>query len=378
MISESLITPISIIAVTALAFLGPFLIGELVCCLCGDKRGVIYKDIAYGFMVMFVVFQILAVPMILLRTPFHVLVNIWTVIIVILCMVSLFLIVRDKNYKNNRSERRNILSKIWEDRFTGVVWASTLLVILFETCLLTVKMHVDTDDARFVAEAIEAVEDDTMLLHHPITGQYFGVATGEQRKDITAPYPIYIGLFSSLSGIHPAICAHTVFPLIFIPLSYLVFAMIGDWIFKDDIQKKGLFLLFLSLIHLFSFETIYSSGYTLLTIIWQGRSVASMIMLPLLWYTLLRISDRDIIKVGDYVLVVLATLANAMLSNMAALFALIMSLSYMAVIIFRRKSVKVMMCCLLSILPVVAIIVFGRLLTGTNILNRGLGVVRII
>ena len=373
-----MITFINVILVILLSLIMPYLLGELVCVVCRDKRGMFSKDIAYGFMLMCALFLILALPMILMRIPFHVLVYAWTAVTGILSVVSLFLMVRNKDYKVVTDGFKELWTDISCDRFTACICALALLVIVFETGLLTCKMHVDTDDARFVADAMEALENDTMLLHHPITGQYFGVATGEQRKDITAPYPVYIGLFARLSGIHPAICAHTVFPLLFIPLSYMVFWLISGWIFAGNVKLRGLFVFFLSVLHLFSFETTFSAGYTLLTIIWQGRSAAAMIMLPLLWYILLRITDRDRIRTGDYVLMLLATLANAMLSNMTALFSLLMCVAYMTFITIKKRSFRIMLYSVLSLLPVIAVIVVERILLNTDILYRGPGIVRVI
>ena len=373
-----MMTFVNVLLVLIIAIIVPYLLGELLCRVCGKEHGVLSRDIAYGFMLMWVIFFVPAVPMILCRRSFHALVWVWVVVVAVLCAISLVIIIRNRGYRDLAEHVKRSADALKSDGFVTCVWTVAILLIVFEAGLLTFKMHVDTDDARFIADAMEAVENDTMLLHHPITGQYFGIATGEQRKDITAPYPLFIGLFGKITGIHPAICAHTVFPFLYIILSYLVFALAGDHLFEGDMKRKGLFLLFLSLIHLFSFETIYAAGYTLLTIIWQGRSVAAMIMLPLFWYILLRTSDKDKISAGDYMLMLLASLANAMLSNMSALFALIMCLAYMAVMALRKRSVKIFAYTLISMIPVMAVIVIGRIFSGTDILYRSPEVVKII
>ena len=101
-------------------------------------------------------------------------------------------------------------------------------------------------------------------------------------------------------------------------------------------------------------------------------------MLPLLWYILLRITDRDRIRTGDYVLMLLATLANAMLSNMTALFSLLMCVAYMTFITIKKRSFRIMLYSVLSLLPVIAVIVVERILLNTDILYRGPGIVRVI
>ena len=129
-------------------------------------------------------------------------------------------------------------------------------------------------------------------------------------------------------------------------------------------KKRGLFLLFLSLIHLFSFETIYASGYTLLTIIWQGRSISAMIMLPLLWYFLMRTTDKKRLTAIDYLTVTMAGLANAMLSNMGAILAMVMIAAYALVNGARLQSFKTLIFMGICAVPELVLVGVTRFLRG--------------
>ncbi len=344
----------------------PFLLGQLVYMLGRDSEEVsaVSKKFAYGFMLMCVIFFVLAVPMITLRLHFHVLMYSWILTVAVLCILSVVFGVRNARAgagkASDKSKEKN--AGTGADAFAVTVWIAAVLMIAFQTYLLTFNMHVDTDDARFVAEAVEAVDYDTMLLRHAITNEYIGRVAGEQTKEVTAPYPLFIALMSKLYGIHPAICAHTVFPALFIPLCYVVFGIIGAHVFGGDVLKRGLFLLFLSVIHLFSFETIYASGYTLLTIIWQGRSILAMIMLPLLWYFLMRISDSDRVRRKDYVYILMAAVACAMLSNMGAVLGGVMTTVYAVVNGVRLRSVKTCVCMGLCMVPDFLCVLITRLL----------------
>ena len=344
----------------------PFLLGQLVYMLGRDSEEVsaVSKKLAYGFMLMCVIFFVFAVPMITLRLHFHVLVYSWVFITVVLCILSVIYGLRNAKVKQDEAsavqEEKKV--KAGADVFTVMVWTAAVLMIAFQTYLLTFNMHVDTDDARFVAEAVEAVDYDTMLIRHAITNEYIGRVAGEQTKEVTAPYPLFIALMSKLYGIHPAICAHTVFPALFIPLCYVVFGIIGAHVFEGDMLKRGLFLLFLSVIHLFSFETIYASGYTLLTIIWQGRSILAMIMLPLLWYFLMRVSDSERVRREDYVYILMAAVACAMLSNMGAVLAGVMTAVYAVVNGVRLRSFKTCVFMGLCMVPDVVCVLITRLL----------------
>lgn len=357
-----MITILSIFRILVMAVVVPFLLGNLISAFRGNKCKGISEIIAYGFMLMCVLFLLLAVPMIFLRLPFHVLLYSWIALTFLLCFISVFVSVRKNRYGELRREAVDFCAGITADRFTLIIWIAAVLVIVFEAGLPTVRMHIDTDDARFIAEAMEAVEKDTMLLHHAITGKYIGFVPGEQIKDVTSPYPLFIALLSKLYGIHPAVTAHTVLPFLLIILSYMVYGMIGGFLTGGDVKKTGLFLLFLSLINLFSFETIYASGYTLLTIIWQGRSVCAMITLPLLWYILMRVTSEDYMITRDYLLVILATLGNTMMSNMGSIFAPLMIFTYAIVNMVRRRTFKPFANLCLCGFPSLALILITRIM----------------
>ena len=349
------------------ALVVPYLAGRLISMRAESRaRGLnIALNLASGFMVMCVLFLIPAVPMIILHAPFHVLKYTWIVLMAGACVSSVILSVRrvtaGKGKEADKTEEPAASKKKF-DVFTVCIWIAAIVIIIFETGLLVTRMHTDTDDARFIVDAMEALSRDTMLEYNPITNIHHGIPVGEQVKDVSAPYPIFIALVSSITGLHPAIMAHTVMPLLYIPLSYLVFSLIGGVIFKDDLKKRGLFLFLLSLIHLFSFETIFSAGYTLLTIIWQGRSVAAVIMLPFLWYLLLDMADKEKVTAGDYALICAAALANAMLSNMGSLFAFILCMAYALSFSLQDKKLKPLIYMFAAMIPDLAVVVLGRLL----------------
>ena len=364
-----MITPINIILIIAWGIVLPFILGFSVKLILKESKEVsIGENIAYGFVAMCAIFQLLAVPMIFLHVKYHVLKYIWIILVLVISLVSVLLYLK----KNGKVSYKvvDLINEIRSDRFTLFVWVFAILVIAFETYLLTAKMHMDTDDSRFLADALEAVNQDTMLLTHPITGKFYNVAVGEQMKDITSPYPIFLGLIGELFGVHPTITAHTILPALYIPLCYVVFYLIGKTFFSSNVKYTGLFILFLSLIQLFSFETVYSAGYTLLTIIWQGRSVAAMITLPFLWYVLINITAKDMVTGRDYVVILIVATGAAMLSNMGSLFSVIMVFAYAVINAISKKSVKCFFFMCISCIPAAVFLVTEKVLVHTHILYK--------
>ena len=335
----------------------PFVLGMLWEKLLADSGRICRAgNFVLGFMTMAAVFQVLAVPMIFLRAPFHVLKYVWIAVIACLLIASVLF-----NYKDFKGRLKNSISIKKPERAELIIWLAVVVIVVFQTYLLAGHMHVDTDDARFVAEALEAVEKDTMLQYHPLTGEFLGSPLGEMNKDVTSPYPIFLGLIGELFRLPPAVAAHMILPVLLIPLCYAVYFVIGSWFF-DGSRDTGLFLLFLGLIHLFSFESIFASGYTLLTIIWQGRSVAAMILLPLLWYVLLRMTGQAAVRPKDYVLLAATLIACAMLSGMGVLLSLLLALAYACVCAFQKKSLRTALWMLLCMCPNIVNLIISRYL----------------
>lgn len=314
----------------------PFVVGQLWTRQFKEHACTIAFSFVCGVVTMFAVFEVLAVPMILLQKPFHILYLSWLVCIWIITFVS--------GIWNYRSIIQTFRLKYGQLKtITGrerLVWVVAILLILFQTWLLAGNMHTDTDDARFVAEAMEAYEKDTMLQYHPLTGEFLGQPIGEMSKDIPAPFPFFYALLGKLFHLIPTIAAHVVLPALLIPLAYLVYFLIGRYLLKGNRLYVGLFLGLLSLIHLFAFESIYSAGYTLLTIIWQGRSVLAMIILPFTWYLLMRLtSDNECRGARNYYLLLCCTVIAACLtSSMSAILVPILTAAYMVVNVVKRRT----------------------------------------
>ncbi|MCR5605116.1 MAG: hypothetical protein K6G27_15650, partial [Lachnospiraceae bacterium] len=86
-------------------------------------------------------------------------------------------------------------------------------------------------------------------------------------------------------------------------------------------------------------------------------------------YLLLVFSDKDNPGARDYIMLTMAALACAMLSNMGSLFAFILCMAYALSFAIRRKSIKPLIFMGINMIPDVAVLVTSRVLY-TGILFR--------
>ena len=108
-------------------------------------------------------------------------------------------------------------------------------------------MHEDYDDSSFIAKATIAKDTNTLYKYSDVGEEYKTPPT----RQFFSPYPFYTATLSVVFDIHPAILARSIFPVVFIPLAYMVYIMIGNVLFKGDKKKTFTFLIILSVIYMY-------------------------------------------------------------------------------------------------------------------------------
>lgn len=271
----------------------PFLLGENVVIL--TKFNINSKVIALlyryvmGWVLELALFQVFAVPFILFKTHFTYLLIVWVLFLVVLMLSGVFFCF--KNLKKNAdilelktSERVNKIEKI------ELIVSMCIMVgvIGFQLFQYGVKMHTDLDDSRFVANTIEAVDNDTMFLRSPATGEYVGTWTGEQEKDVTSPWMLMYAALAKITGLSAATIVHTVMPVILLLLSYFTLWMVGDELTEHNLQHTVYFTIFSALLYMVFSGSTYTRGVFMLTRIWQGKAAVAAFFIPLVFYFFVR------------------------------------------------------------------------------------------
>ena len=163
------------------------------------------------------------------------------------------------------------------------------VLILLQAYVPARYEHSDDDDARFLAEAVSAVVHDSMYQDSPIDADFMYWDVGEVRKDLASPWAMFLAMQSNICGLAPAVYAHSLLPFFLILLCYGVYALIGKALFRGDDEKMFLFLIFLSVLHLFGYTSTHTLASMLLLRIWQGKAVCASFVLPLLFYLFVRL-----------------------------------------------------------------------------------------
>ena len=287
----------------------------------------------YGQVILWALFQVVAVPMIHLRLSFNALWIGFSVIVAGLAVLGLC--------KRIKPEIR--FQNPWYQYLPLVL---AILVILGQMGMYVFGMHLDEDDARWLAEANDALTKNMMYLHNPATGEYIGRFVGEMQKDVFSPWGMYIAVISRITFIRPAVIAHTIYAPILLVLSYLVYDQIGKRLFKGTMER-GFFLVMVAVIYLFMAGNPYTQAVFALTRIWQGKAVVAAVMIPLFLLLLLQIEEEDTHR--DWLWLAAGGCACCLFSGMGIAISLIMIAVYgtYAIICKRFRRIPYLMAALL-------------------------------
>lgn len=244
-----------------------------------------------GFITMLAVAQIILVPLVALEQTLTFAMILWKIVLTILAVISFYLLLRrlikEKQWKSDGKKKTK--RKTW----TVVFGTLAVILILIQAYIPARYEHGDDDDARFVSEEVSAVEHDTMYIDDPITGTEMYWDKGEVKKDLTSPWAMYVAICSRVSDIPPAVLSHTYLPFFLILLCYAVYLLIGHALMRGDWEKTFLFLIFLSVIHLWGYTSTHTLASMLLLRIWQGKAVCASLIIPMLFYLMYRLMHKE-------------------------------------------------------------------------------------
>lgn len=269
-----------------------------------EEENCIAWNFVAGLLISFAIFEVLVIPCIFTYQKFHVFAGIYTVVLLGLCIVSLSL---------NHEKIRGFFKGLRKDSIKKpIIFYAAVLLILLEMFMYVQYAHIDDDDAFYVATAVTTLEEDTMYTVNPYTGEAY---SSFPARYVLSPFPVYNAFMSKMTGMHPTVCAHNVLPVIFVLSAFFVSYLIGMKLFKQDMKKTGYFLVFCSLIQMYSAYTTHPQGMVYLVRLWQGKAVLASVLLPACFYMAMRLFWNKG-KHCDWLICLLLMISCCMVSSM--------------------------------------------------------------
>lgn len=292
----------------ALLFLGiiPVLLGLLVTKFLNKEKNNLILAFVIGYLMEFAICQLVTVPMIFIEAKFTTLLYIYIGMNLILSLVSIII--------NVKSFKELIIINI--DYIRKMPKLLTLIVIILigiQVYGLVGYMHLDDDDAFYVGTAVTSIQTDSIYKYSPTTGGETGEHLALRYR--LGPFPVYYAINAKIINIHPTIFAHTIMPIIFIPIAYMMFALIASHLFKNNKERIMLFLIFINIITIWGNYSTRNTFSFLLFRIWQGKSILANIIIPGTWLMYLLAKENDF-KLINYVIIFILILAGCFTTTM--------------------------------------------------------------
>ena len=226
----------------------------------GKKREWIWDFYLPGFLTQLAVFQVIAVPVMIFDAHgMELLVILSCTAFGILALAGL-----GRACFAAKKERESVLAAPssypaalketgWEER---IFWLIAAAAVLFQLYMAYTRASFDGDDAYYVVQSVLA--DQTGVLNR--IRPYTGLSTDLDIRHALAALPLWEALVARLTGIHAAIVAHTLLPLVLIPLTYFAYGKIGAKLFGARGWKLPAFLILVSILQIFGNTSIYTNA----------------------------------------------------------------------------------------------------------------------
>ena len=298
----------------------PICIGNTICYFLKQDNA-LSKCFITGHITMWAICQLVAVPLILLKQSF-------LIVVVLLSFfyggIFLYSII---NHDVRKGFKTMVTGLTYKDMSDGkgkaektldmVSFVIMVFMVLFIVVASIVLQHTDADDSRFVVNAVDIYRTNRMLLTDVNTGNAISTFLGDLNKDVTSPDAVYIAYISRLTGIYPSIMMHTIFPPVIMIMLGVIYWILSEYFFGKEILYRSIFVCFAILLNIFGYHSFYASETFIMTRMWQGKATLAGVGIPVMLWIFLELYKNE--NKESYIMLIIADMAMCLLSNMGVI-----------------------------------------------------------
>lgn len=229
-----------------------------------------------GFFAYFGLFQMAALPLILLQRPFHELVWLWIVIAAVLNLSVLF-----TSGKDLAIFLRGVFAGVW--RLKGFLLPAVILLMLFVCWFQATQQYMGWDTTDYIGTVNTTVYTDTMYVYEGNSGVKASFLN--LRYALSAFY-MHSAFLCKMAGLGGMIIQKYVLGTVCILMHGLILFTIGKRLFPED-EKKALFMTGLVFVMHLGFQTIYSTSDFLLIRAYEAKGFCGNVVIPAMFYAVL-------------------------------------------------------------------------------------------
>ncbi len=292
-----------------------------------------------GWFVSFFLFELTAVPFILLEQSFTALVIVYTCIVAVVLVISLW-----KGCSLWKVYYEQICQIREMPKHVKFGWIVFFLLVFVQIAYAVLYEYYDGDDAYYIATAVLTDTFDTMYLRDTYTGYIYPL----DARHAFSPTPIYQAWLSRLSGIAPAAVAHSVLAPVWLVFLYCIYGQIGSRLLWNRKNYKPIFMILLAVWLLYGNISLYTAETFAMTRTWQGKGLMAGMVIPALFLSLLYLT-QDTVSQGMWMLFICVCLSSVFATSTS--FMIIPTITGVAAVLIgvKKKNLKfaieLFLCC---------------------------------
>lgn len=216
-------------------------------------------------------------------------------------------------------------------------WAVFFVILAVQIVLQVVLAYMDADDSYYISEAVAIESSNNMYKLIP----YTGMTTAMDYRHSLEPFPAWLAFISKITGIKVVTMAHILMPAVFLPLTYGVYALMGNRVLG---KKKTWLPIYMVITEILVMFCLYSSKIPekfFITRIRQGKSAITSLIIPGLILCLFMIleyaRDKRRTDFAVWVMLFMLSTAGCLCSTLGALLCVIPVAIVAVMMIFAYK-----------------------------------------
>lgn len=267
------------------------------------QMGIILWSWFLGQLLLWCIFQIIAVWIILKKNDFSLIVKMYSGSTAVVCGVAIVVnVIRQikrhvitELMKIQTGEKDNLKriantkqqDNVNADKVMRVVWIVFAVILVLQTVLQVRLAYMDADDAYYVSEAVSMQASNRMYNLVP----YTGITTEMDYRHSLEPFPAWLAFLSEVTGVRVVSMAHVLMPAILLPLTYGVYALMGNRVLGKNRDKLPIYLVVTELLVFFSLYSTKIPEKFFVTRIRQGKATIASLIIPGIILSLFLILD---------------------------------------------------------------------------------------
>ena len=327
------------------AVLIPFLMGCALLPVMNPKDKIAPAVMLYGWMFLFALFEILAVPCVILRASMTLLSALYGGALILVSLLGGILLILQLRKKDGAFR--------WLPSLRGAsAWTKSgtvlfLILLALTLVYLCTHIYIEGDDAYYVVISQDALQKDSLYLTDPYTGYPLGSV--DVRHGL-CPMPLFVAFLSGLSGISPLVLCHMWICPVFIMITMGIYALLGSRLLRKSLSYLPLFMLFILAFYLFGHVSAYTAEAFLMNRTWEGKSVFANIALPMFWVGVWDYCGKE--ERGRAEVLLLLVVLTALLGTTTAVMYLAAALGVLSLYVgIRKKSFREFMKIAVLLIP---------------------------